>query len=152
MTLLALTLVVAVGAAAAPAKKPKPGTAPAKATAIEPVETVRALVMPTEVAEAVARAVDADQRRRIENDVTAILQRFRRLAVLTSQDVRNLADIDARRQLSGCDTSCASEIAEALGARYVFGIRIEAGAQGAFVLTVTLLDTADAVYLGKGRA
>jgi hypothetical protein len=116
-----------------------------------PPEPDRGVVLPMEVADGVAGHFPPDLRRRLEADVAAILQHYARLNVMTSRDIRTMADIDSKRQLSGCDSSCASEIAAALGARFVFAIRAEAGPLG-IMLTVSLIDADGAQIVAKGRA
>lgn len=115
------------------------------------VERERGIVMPVEVAEGASRYVGADERLRLESDVTAILQRYQAINVLSSRDVRQLADVDSKRQLSGCDSSCASEIAAAMGARYVFVPRVEVTGSG-MQLTVSLVDADSARVIARGRA
>jgi len=144
-----LALVLAGTVASAPPGKVSP-PAPA-ATAEARPEMIRALVMPAEVTGTLVTVVGTDQRRRLESDVASILQHFRRLTVLTSRDVKSLADLDANRQIAGCDTSCATEIAAALGARYVVGLLVEPTPEGV-QLTVTLLDTTEAAIVGTGKA
>jgi len=128
-----------------------PTNAKAAAAPAVVVERERGIVMPVEVAEGASRLVGADERQRLESDVTAILQRYQGLNVLSSRDVRQLADVDSKRQLSGCDSSCASEIAAAMGARYVFVPRVEVTGAG-MQLTVSLVDADSARVIARGRA
>jgi hypothetical protein len=67
--------------------------------------------------------------------------------VLSTSDVRQLADLEATKQQAGCDTSsCLSEIAGALGARYVvFGDATQLGSLLVVNLNLFDVQTAAAV-------
>lgn len=121
--------------------------APAAAIAKE-----RAIVLPVEVASDVAAAVSVEERRRLEDEIGLILQRYRRLQALTAREVRQFATLEANRQSSGCDDAgCASEIASALGARFVFSARIERK-ERRLMLSLTLIDGAEAKVLARATA
>lgn len=123
----------------------------AKVSPPAPVEPDRGIVLPLEVAESVGRAFTPEVRRRLEGDIAAVLQHYSRLNVMTARDIKTMADIDSKRQLSGCDSSCASEIAAAMGARYVFASRVEPGPLG-LSLSISLIDADGAKIVAKGRA
>jgi hypothetical protein len=65
-------------------------------------------------------SVDDELKQLLVSTLTIELSRHSEYEVLSSTDVKQLADLEAERINSGCDTSgCLTEIADALGARYV---------------------------------
>lgn len=67
--------------------------------------------------------VTPETARLVGDAVAARLGALQRFEVLSSEDVRRIADVEAQRSLIGCDqTSCLAELADALGAeRVVYG-------------------------------
>lgn len=57
----------------------------------------------------------------LSNEVATVLARGGVLEVLSTEDLRRLADVAATREATGCDDSgaCLAEIGAAMGARYV---------------------------------
>ncbi len=64
--------------------------------------------------------VDVEVRRAIASTLTVELGKTGRFTALSTSELAQLADLEADKQAAGCDSSsCLSEIAGALGARYV---------------------------------
>ncbi len=83
--------------------------------------------------------------------LTAVaLSKVQGFNVLSGDDVRAAADVDAQKQLVGCDEAgCLAEIAEALGAdRIVHGNVARLG--DTIVVTLSLFDAKKGVALGRG--
>ena len=80
--------------------------------------------------------------------VAGLLTHYRRIEPLTSDDVRALSSLEAQRQEMGCDSSCAVEIANALGARHVIVLQLLGDPLGVR-LTVSLIDAHGGAMLGR---
>src|SRR5688500_4358065 len=61
-------------------------------------------------------AVSLETRKSVTGVVAVELTRDARLDVVSGEDVRNLAQLEAQRQEVGCDDSCLAEIADAMNA------------------------------------
>jgi len=73
--------------------------------------------------------------------------------VHTSEELRTLSDVEARRTLVGCDdgsSTCIAELAGALGARYVVSGTL-GRLEGDVVLQLSLLDTSTTRTLSRGN-
>jgi hypothetical protein len=84
--------------------------------------------------------------------VAVKLSDVKSLDVLSGDDVRRLAELEAERQVAGCDeASCLAELAGALGARYVvFG---QLGTLGELiVVNLSLFDSERAEAVGRATA
>ena len=69
--------------------------------------------------------VEAAQAELLNGVVAQTLAPFERLEVVTTGDIRRVADLEAQKQALGCDQdSCLAEIAGALGAQYVIFGRV----------------------------
>lgn len=124
------------GEPAAAASPPPPAFSPGRA---------RILVLDLK-----ARDVDASTAATVTSIVVAGLAEFRTLDVVSGEDVRRLADLEASRMSAGCsdDASCLSEIAGALGAQLVvFGAVGKLGS--ATVVSLDLFDSQKAQALGR---
>lgn len=122
--------------AAAPGPSPAPAFSPGRA---------RILVLDMK-----ANDVDPSTVATVTSIVVAGLAEFRTLDVLSGEDVRRLADLEASRMSAGCsdDASCLSEIAGALGAQLVvFGAVGKLGE--ATVVSLNLFDSQKAQALGR---
>lgn len=86
-------------------------------------------------------ALDAASKRVISATVTQEIGALDRFTVVSQADVNHLAALEGDKQELGCDTStCLTEIAGALGARYViFGDVAKLG--GLTVVNLNLFDT-----------
>ncbi len=76
----------------------------------------------------------------VRDSLVAHLSRSKEIDVLSSDDLRRVADLQAQKQAMGCDdSSCLAELAGAVGARYVmFG---NVGQLGALIqINISLLD------------
>lgn len=96
--------------------------------------------------------LDDQQLETISGLIASDLARRPGLRVMTSADMRDLLSLEESRELAGCDDdSCMSEIAGALGARYVvFG---QAGKLGdLLIVNLKLLDTSRAETPGRAAA
>jgi TolB-like protein len=84
--------------------------------------------------------VEPGQAKALTNLVTGSLQNHSTIDVVSSEDVRRMAELDASRQAIGCDAvSCLAEIAGALGASHVvYGSIAKLG--GSLVVTLNLFD------------
>src|SRR4051812_7309072 len=135
-----LAIVVAMALCGAP-KGAAPPPLP-KAPAKEPT-----IVLQLEVVDG---AIDAAERVRVEDSITALLNRHKRIEAVTQREVKRLVDLEAARAASGCDDEgCAAEIGAALGARWLVGGGVErVGAQ--MMLSMSLFGAASAE--GKTRA
>ena len=73
----------------------------------------------------------------------------KRFDVVSMADVRHLADLEGEKQAAGCsENSCLTELAGALGARYVvFGAVGPLGRQ--FLLNLNVFDAASATAVGR---
>ena len=95
--------------------------------------------------------VDAATLSTITSTVAAAVSRRRGLNVLTAQDVKNLVDIEAQKQMLGCTTgseSCLAEVANAMGAELV--LSGDVGKLGSsFVINLNLFDAGKARSLGR---
>lgn len=97
-----------------------------------------------------ANDVDPNTVATVTSIVVAGLAEYRTLDVLSGEDVRRLADLEASRMQAGCsdDASCLSEIAGALGAQLVvFGAVGRLGE--ATVVSLNLFDSQKAQALGR---
>lgn len=87
----------------------------------------------------------------VRDALAAQLQRSPATEVLTSEDLRRVLDVEAGRQLVGCDTgtdACLAELGAALGAsRVLHGSAVRLG--DGLVLSVALIDPATARALGR---
>lgn len=99
-----------------------------------------------------ADGVDGVVVRTLQSSLTTELGRVPGLEVLSSDDIKNLAGLEADRQQAGCDdeNSCLAEVADALGARAaVFG---SVGRLGSLtVVNLSLLDTTTATPVGRAE-
>ena len=84
--------------------------------------------------------VDVEVRRAIASTLTVELGKTGRFTALSASELSQLADLEADKQATGCDTSsCLGEIAGALGARWVvFGDATQLGAL--MVVNLSLFD------------
>ena len=87
----------------------------------------------------------------ITSTVSVSVSKRRGLSVLTAQDVKNLVDIEAQKQMLGCTTgseSCLAEVASAMGAELV--LSGDVGKLGsAFVINLHLFDAGKARSVGR---
>lgn len=95
--------------------------------------------------------VDAQTSSLLTSVVAAAAASDPRLDVLSTEDVRRAAEVDATRQLMGCDAgagSCLAEVAAALGAGIV--LHGEVGVLGeSYLLSLNLFDSAAASSGGR---
>ncbi|HEY4222891.1 MAG TPA: hypothetical protein VGO62_16150 [Myxococcota bacterium] len=112
-----------------------------------------AIVLKIEVAQVNGSdVISADDRARLEDDIAAILSRHQRLDAVTLREVRKIADLEATREAVGCDTTtCASEIANAIGAKWIIGGRAEAAPGGGIGLFLTLFDGIGAKVIARAN-
>lgn len=121
----------------------------AHAARAEPVDEAP---VPLLVMDLTSEDLDEQQLTTIAGLIAAELNQRPGLRVLTTDDMRDLLSLEESRQLAGCDdNSCMTELAGALGARYVvFG---QAGALGdLLVVNLKLLDTQRAETVGRAAA
>ncbi len=99
-----------------------------------------------------ANAVPTDQVQTLQSTLVTELSRVPGLEVLSGDDVRNLVQLEASKQVVGCDVdgSCLAEIADALGANLVvFG---DVGKLGALlVVNLSLFDASKTASVARTR-
>jgi hypothetical protein len=87
----------------------------------------------------------------ITSTVSVSVSKRRGLNVLTAQDVKNLVDVEAQKQMLGCapgTESCLAEVANAMGAELV--LSGDVGKLGAsYVINLHLFDAAKARSVGR---
>lgn len=134
---------VAPAATPAPASTPTP--APAAPTPAAP-ERTRLLVLDVQGGD-----LEPEQRATLSSTITARAARFASLDVLSSADLRQLADLRADQAATGCDdaaSSCMAELASALGAQLVLASR--AGKLDALtVITLQLFEVKKGAAAGR---
>jgi hypothetical protein len=82
--------------------------------------------------------------------IARLLSQFSGISPLTSDDLRALSELEARRQEIGCDTSsCLAELASAFGARFVVGTQFTREGRNTR-MTFSLIDTKDASIVSRG--
>jgi TolB-like protein len=87
-----------------------------------PVEKTKIVVLELE-----ASGIESAQAELVGGVVAQTLSRFDTLEVVTTDDIRRVADFEAQKQALGCDQeSCLAEIAGAMGAQYVIFGRLGA--------------------------
>lgn len=96
-------------------------------------------------------AVDAGTARTITSTIAVSVAKRPKLNVLTGDDVKKIAEVEADKQVLGCDpsaTSCLAEIAGAMGADLVlYG---DVGRLGElYVLNLNLFDAGQATAVGR---
>lgn len=98
---------------------------------------------------ALAPAIDAPGARLLTNVVVAGASAGGRVDVISSDDVRSAVELEAQRQLAGCDSdSCLAEIAAAMGAAVVLHGSI--GPLGdELILTLNLFDSNNGMSAGR---
>ncbi|MDP2343315.1 MAG: hypothetical protein Q8O67_20320 [Deltaproteobacteria bacterium] len=98
-----------------------------------------------------ASVVDHSTLTTITSTVAAAVSKRKGLNVLTAQDVKNLVDIEAQKQMLGCTSgseSCLAEVANAMGAELV--LSGDVGKLGsAYVINLNLFDASKARSLGR---
>ncbi len=98
-----------------------------------------------------ASVVDQPTLNTITSTVSVAVSKRKGLNVLTAQDVKNLVDIEAQKQMLGCTTgseSCLAEVANAMGAELV--LSGDVGKLGsAFVINLHLFDAGKARSVGR---
>lgn len=83
--------------------------------------------------------VDPAEAGLLRDAITSRLTRFEELDVVAQGELRRLLEVESSRELLGCDTTaCRSEIADALGARYLV-VGSLGGLGDGMVLNLTLL-------------
>lgn len=145
LLLVPLLLTAAPFAEPAAASVPAAPTAPTAATAATAATaTLRVVALPLR---------DDGAGPELTNTATSLtavaLSRVAGFDVLSGDDVKAAADVEAQRQMLGCDESgCLAEIAEALGAdRLVHGSVARLG--GTVVVTLSFFDARSSVALGR---
>lgn len=139
---LLLSLAAALASTRAEAQGPAASSAPPPA-----FSPGRARILVLDIK---ANDVDPSTVATVTSIVVAGLAEYRTLDVLSGEDVRRLADLEASRMQAGCadDASCLSEIAGALGAQLVvFGAVGRLGE--ATVVSLNLFDSQKAQALGR---
>lgn len=95
--------------------------------------------------------IDAATLTTITSTISVAVSKRKGLNVLTEQDVKNLVDVEAQRQMLGCtpgSESCLAEVANAMGAELV--LSGDAGKLGsAYVINLHLFDAAKARSVGR---
>ena len=146
-------------ASAAEAARPKPATPPASAGATSadkglqdkapPAERARLIVVDINT---VDEAVTGSARTGLQNALVLECQRTSALDVVSIAELRAAMKLEADRQELGCDdVSCAAEIADAYGARYVmFSALTRLGSM--WTLTTSLYDSQQTRIIGRGAA
>lgn len=138
-------LVAAVLVAEAPAPT-TPGRAEAPTPAPTAAQRTKLLVLDLQGAE-----LEAAQRETLTGAITARAARFASLDVLSSQDLRQLADLRSDQAAAGCEdasSSCMAELANALGAELVLATR--AGKLDAVtVITLQVFDVKKGAAVGR---
>ena len=118
-TPFAAPLVVALAAASPVTSWAAPAAARTGATsAVVEQKAARAVL----VMDMKSSSVDADTLRTITSTLAVSVSKRPGLSVLTGEDVKKLAEVEADKQMLGCDpsaTSCLAEIAGAMGADLV---------------------------------
>jgi hypothetical protein len=98
-----------------------------------------------------ASVVDASTLKTITSTVSVSVSKQKGLNVLTAQDVQNLVDVEAQKQMMGCQPgseSCLAEVASAMGADLV--LSGDVGKLGAnTVINLHLFDAARARSVGR---
>jgi hypothetical protein len=109
-----------------------------------PAERVRVLTLPLESAKLSPATV-----RLIEGSITAALSSHNRLQVLSSEDIRRVLELEAQKQVVGCDdSSCLLELAGAMGAEQVVYGRVQK--LGSILVTqLNLFDAAQAQAVSR---
>lgn len=92
--------------------------------------------------------VEAATRRSMTALLVERLGQDPRFTVISRADLKNLANLEAEKQAAGCDDSCMTELADAMGARFVLsGV---AGRLGTLpVVHLTLFDAQAATAVGR---
>lgn len=97
-----------------------------------------------------AQTIDREALTMLTELVTVELSKDRRLAVLSSTDVREVVALEAEKQAMGCESSasCLAEVAGAMGARFVvFG---QLGRVGSvYLLSLHIIDSDEAAAAGR---
>lgn len=132
-------------AATPTAATPTPGT-PTAATppaATSTIPPLRVLVLDVE-----GDTVEAATRRSMTALLVERLGQDPRFTVISRDDLKNLASLEAEKQAVGCDDSCMTELADAMGARFVLsGV---AGRLGTLpVVHLSLFDARAATAVGR---
>ncbi len=93
-----------------------------------------------------------DQAEIVTGLVTARLQRYPKVAVVSGADIREMIALEAQKQTTGCDdASCLSEVAGALGAELlVTGTLGRLGEQ--YIVTLNLIDVTKASAVARATA
>lgn len=120
-----------------PDASPVAAAAPADATPIAPA-AVRPKLLVLDVK---SGDLSRDQVEALTSLITARAHRFAQTEVVSSQDIRDLAQLEAEKQQAGCEdgSSCLAELAGALGAKYVLSTR--AGKLGStYVVSAQVFD------------
>jgi hypothetical protein len=95
-------------------------------------------------------AVDRGRLVALSGVLSAALQKYPELDVLSTEDVRRALEVDADRKTAGCDasTSCLAEIAAGLGASLAISGDVEKLGQ-TLVVNLNLFDTEKVTSLGR---
>lgn len=97
-----------------------------------------------------AQTIDREALIMLTELITVELSEDRRLAVISSTDVREVVALEAEKQAIGCESSasCLAEVADAMGARFVvFG---QLGKLGSvYLLSLHLFDSESAAAAGR---
>ena len=98
-----------------------------------------------------ASGIDAKQAKAIDDIVGQSVSRAQNLTVMTVADVGRIADVDAKKELMGCDQDgCMAQLAGAFGARYVvYGSVAVLGEL--YVVQLTLFDSDVGQALRRSR-
>ncbi|MDP2340247.1 MAG: hypothetical protein Q8O67_04760 [Deltaproteobacteria bacterium] len=97
-----------------------------------------------------AGEIDAARRRGLGNAILAELNRYEQVQTMSIAEIRSALSLEAERETVGCDgATCAAEIADAFGARYVtFTTLSRLG--GTLTLGLSLYDSDEARIIGRG--
>jgi len=147
MLAVVVAALLAVEAPATPAPSTTdPAPAPAANAAPAPKARTKLLVLDLQSSD-----LEPSQRETLTGALAARAARFRSLDVISSIDLRQLADLRANQAAAGCDdasASCMAELAHALGAELVLASR--AGKLDAVtVVTLQLFNVADTTAEGR---
>jgi hypothetical protein len=143
--LLCCSLLLAAGAASA--QEETPTAAPAPATCAEPSvqESVRVMALDLR-----AEGDLSAQARSLSQVVAEETGRVSGYHVLSSEEVRAVLDQESTKQLMGCDeSSCLAELAGALDADLLVSGTLEKTADGAPIVTLSLLNTRAIVTVNR---
>jgi hypothetical protein len=133
----------AVDAVAEPVAVTQADAAPADAVA-EDAGKLRVLALNLEVS-----GVSPTTASIFQGDIGNALDRYEELDVVTSADLAMMANLEGQRQMLGCEeNSCLSELAGALGARYIVYGRLGV-VEDIVVLQLNLFDSQQAQIINR---